>query len=287
MYVTIKEKLAGSIAIGHADPAAMLVRCGIVDADHADELAREYSAKAIQEKFRRLRAGQTVAGSGASGLLAKPWRNTADDDLRERTRRVVTAARTRIADDVGLRERTRRVLRDRSPTTADDRFGGQRQRGYLDEYSTAIHEAGHAFACLYYGGVVDSVQIGAMDDEYGQTEGRVLCSNSDAESRVRVNAAGPVAQAYWQGDTWRPGTLKGDWGDLINICSGGHRSTPEELAPVIDEVAALLKRHWRTVAAIADKLLDEREISGEVVKNIMRAQGVKALACTSGGTAGL
>jgi hypothetical protein len=261
-------------AIGHASPATFLTQCGVTDStEHAELIAREYSAAAIVEKYHRCmlsRAGIVVSRPKADT-------RTDDDDLLASLARKVRAATKAGADNKFLREQRARLneRKVKYKVTAD-RGLPPINRPEKDLYETAIEEAGHAiyyelqgYSCSYATIVPEDMNNGHVQwgDEIPSNKG-ILC---------RIFMAGPLAKAEWTGTPWN-WQFEAKWAKLNDIhCDAaaidslGMLGTAEFFAAE-KEIRAALKKHWHVVAGLADLLIQNRTVSGADIRTFVQSK---------------
>ncbi|MCP4788319.1 MAG: hypothetical protein GY903_01810 [Fuerstiella sp.] len=154
------------------------------------------------------------------------------------------------------------------------------------EEITAWHEAGHAFAAVYLGAIVDSVSIDPDHDDgpnrFGDTvvqwERSAVSGQELAEKSILVALAGPVAEMIHRGDPFHPATVSEwslDW-QLAWQAANFVKAAKERLT-FLERLTVQLhqtlsqQHHWAAIGAIVDHLLAHEVLEGETVHEIVAA----------------
>lgn len=126
--------------------------------------------------------------------------------------------------------------------------------------SIAVHEAGHYTAARAVGGRIESAFVKLTqrpDGLYVGGEVRHRAPNvNDYNARAIVSAAGPLAQAMYQGRTFDE-CLKESEGDHANLCAlaeSAGRGADGFIAQAGNAARKLLHENWPEVLRVAEQL---------------------------------
>ncbi len=149
-----------------------------------------------------------------------------------------------------------------------------------EETLTAYHEAGHAFAALFFGGKVLRVSIDPENDggrrRYGETvvkwNPRRFSDREMAELSVIVALAGPTAEMICQNEPVHPAYVAewaDDWKQAMDVLQfiPSVRKRVEHLEKAVREIhrVFMTDSYWEVIAAIADALLAHEILDEEML----------------------
>jgi hypothetical protein len=135
--------------------------------------------------------------------------------------------------------------------------------------SCALHEAGHAFALLFYGVPVDSVRIG---ERGGSCRGAV--ERLTPERQCVVAMAGACAAALLSDDDDDDcSELSGaDWNIIRKAQAGNPLLGGIDQEKVLRQAKTLIMCHEREVVSIANELLARKHLSHDTMGLLVRRE---------------
>lgn len=152
-------------------------------------------------------------------------------------------------------------------------------------FQTAIHEAGHALAGWMQGLDVECVGLSFDEDTAGRTFiiPRARLTDSDGvdalwdscrsvEKRIRIAFAGPIAEGRFDGATLNVKAAQNDFqrGVLLLRELADTNAEREAIGDFLhSQTEKLVRRHWKKINQLANKLVTQREICSEEIEAIL------------------
>lgn len=144
---------------------------------------------------------------------------------------------------------------------------------------TAIHEAGHATVArrlgVCCGGATLMVEAGSVLSSRGYGAYAVVHDrNSDAETRIIIALAGPVAENRYAG---RPGVTLPDGADHLDWTRVARLVSRYGLSAAgLDQLRRrtrrLVKQHWAAITKVADALLKHQVLTASDIDDLVADQ---------------
>jgi len=277
MYVTLQNNAAIRPHAGgfsgltlHSSPERFL---GSLTPTQARHLLAGSTAAEIVARGERVLRDTTTADKGGKWSDADRRRVNAklkqrrDDELRRETAKKLKA-RARETDLEFRRDMANRIQEHRRRAGIEPAKDDKPKRSHSDLYSTAFHEAGHAFYAVYEGMPVNWATI----IPNGSNAGSCLYDRGPRWSEIRSCVAGPVSQSFWAGEkTWKPWVLSlggGELGDLELLDDLFHASRADVQA-AIEEVTPIIRKFWGCIAELADLLIQKKTIEGPEIHAVV------------------
>lgn len=144
----------------------------------------------------------------------------------------------------------------------------------------AFHEAGHVVACIALGMPVSGVTL--VDDKNGVVEGaRVGNSQGRVEAFAKVCLAGEAAERIAFLSEGSLGSTQ-DYADALAALKQafpGQALVDLQIKSYFSDMVVFLTNpvHWRAVEAVANELLEKRNLSGEEARAVMASSTEQAL----------
>lgn len=150
--------------------------------------------------------------------------------------------------------------------------------------ATAYHEAGHAVAHWRFGCPITRVTIAPEDDYLGVVvaDDPVMYMHLDWDASPEIDQAlnqgimiyfaGPLAQVRFDSSSWSEfhGDSDYETASPMLLRLGGSSENASAISERLEsETRAFLEKHWREVEAVANALLEHRDLDGTSVTTLL------------------